>query len=201
MDVTDTIEVGGRALAITHPPDPVELIDEEAFEHEEFLPYWAELWPSSVVLARRVAALEVDGLAVVELGCGLALPSIVAALGGASALATDWSPEALVYAERNARANAASLETACIGWGDADALVARGPFDLVLAADVLYETRNSPQLLALLPRLGDEVLVADPGRPAFRGFLTEAAAGWHVVVTAAPELPRGGLYRLVRRVT
>ena len=201
MDVTDNIEVGGRALAIVHPPDAVELIDEAAFEREEFLPYWAELWPSSVALAHSVAARPVDGLAVVELGCGLALPSIVAALGGAGVLATDWSAAALAYAHRNARANEAALEVAHVAWADADDLVARGPFDLVLAADVLYERRNAQQLLALLPRLGGEILLADPGRPALASFLTEAAAGWDVIVLEAEELPRGGVYRLVRRVT
>jgi predicted nicotinamide N-methyase len=201
VDVTDEIEVGGRLLAITHPPDATELIDEEAFGRDEFLPYWAELWPSSVVLAGVVAALRTDGLAVVELGCGLALPSIVAALGGARVLATDWSPEALAYAERNAHANGAELETAHVAWGDADALGDAGPFELVLAADVLYEPRNSVQLLELLPRLGGDVLLADPGRPALDGFLAAAAARWRVDATPVPELPRGGVYRLVRRVT
>ncbi len=201
MDVTDTIEVGGRQLAITHPPDAVELIDEEAFGRDEFLPYWAELWPSSVALARTVAALPLSGLTVVELGCGLALPSIVAALGGAHVRATDWSPEALAYAERNARANGAELETARVDWADASALVADAPFDLVLAADVLYEPRNSAQLLELLPRLGEAVQLADPGRPALQRFLAAAAAGWLVDGSAAEELPRGGVYRLARRVT
>jgi predicted nicotinamide N-methyase len=201
VDVTEEVEVDGRLLAITHPHDATELIDEEAFGCDEFLPYWAELWPSSVVLAGVVAALRTDGLAVVELGCGLALPSIVAALGGARVLATDWSPEALAYVERNARANGAKLETAHVAWADADALVDAGPFDLVLAADVLYEPRNSAQLLELLPRLGGEVLLADPGRPALDRFVGAAAERWRVEVTPADGLPRGAVYRLVRRVT
>ena len=201
MHVTDELEVAGRRLTIAHPPDPVELIDEEAFDRDEFLPYWAELWPSSLALARAVDALRPAGLAVVELGCGLALPSIVAALGGARVLATDWSSEALAYVERNARANGADLETALAVWAAADALVARGPFDLVLAADVLYEPRNAAQLLELLPRLGGDVLLADPGRPALHGFLAAAKADWHVDATPAEEVPRGGLYRLARRVT
>ena len=200
MDVTDEVELGGRLLAITHPPDATELIDDEAFGRDEFLPYWAELWPSSVALARTVAALPLAGRAVVELGCGLALPSIAAALGGARVLATDWSPEALAYAERNARANGAELQTARVAWADADALVAEAPFDLVLAADVLYEPRNAAQLRELLPRLGGDVLLADPGRPALQGFLAAAEADWLLAPTPAEELPRGGVYRLTRRV-
>jgi len=200
VDVTEELEIGGRRLMLMRPPDAAELIYEEAFGRDEFLPYWAELWPSSLALACAVDARRPDGLAVVELGCGLALPSIVAALGGARVLATDWSPDALAYAQRNARANGAELETAHVAWADAEALVAAGPFDFVLAADVLYEERNAAQLLGLLPRLGGEVLLADPGRPALPGFLA-AAADWHVDVLAATELPRGGVYRLSRRVT
>ncbi|MBA3347518.1 MAG: 50S ribosomal protein L11 methyltransferase [Actinobacteria bacterium] len=200
MDVTETLQLGGRTLAIVHPPDPTALIDEDAFEHEEFLPYWAELWPSAVALARCLVALQLDGRRVVELGCGLAVPSIAASLGGAIVLATDWSPDALAYAERNARANGAELETLRVAWADPDELVARAPFDLVAAADVLYERRNVEQLLALLPPLGSEVLLADPGRPALAAFLEGAAASWEIAEETAEELPRGGVYRLVRRV-
>jgi predicted nicotinamide N-methyase len=110
--VETSVELGGWRLRIVHPPSADELIDERAFEQEEFLPYWAELWPSSLALARTVAGLDVAGLRVVELGCGLAVPSIVAALGGASVLATDWSAEALAFGARNAELNGVALETA-----------------------------------------------------------------------------------------
>jgi predicted nicotinamide N-methyase len=200
VDVVEDVDVGSRRISITRPPDPEELLDEEAFEREEFLPYWAELWPSAVALARAVAAREVDGLSVVELGCGLALPSIAAALAGARVLATDWSPDALAYAERNARANGAELETARVAWAQPDELVGRGPFDLVLAADVLYERRNTEQLLALLPRLADDVLLADPGRPALPAFLEGAAREWESDLRPAAELSRGGIHRLRLRV-
>jgi predicted nicotinamide N-methyase len=200
VDVVENVEIGGRLLTIVHPPDATELIDEEAFEHEEFLPYWAELWPSAVALARAVAGRDVRGLAVVELGCGLALPSIAAALGGARVLATDWSPDALAYAERNALANGAELETARVAWAEPDELVGRGRFDLVLAADVLYERRNTEQLLELLPRLAHEVLLADPGRPALPEFIERAGAEWEVGSLDADELPSGAIHRLRLRV-
>ncbi|HWH05387.1 MAG TPA: methyltransferase domain-containing protein [Gaiellaceae bacterium] len=200
MDVTESVDLGPLTLEIVHPPSADELIEEEAFEREEFLPYWAELWPSAVALARAVARRDVRGLAVVELGCGLGLPSIAAALGGARVLATDWSPDALVYAERNARANGAALQTLRVAWAGPAALVARGPFELVLAADVLYERRNAEQLLALLPQLAPEVLLADPGRPALRAFLDAAAAFWQLEALPAPELPRGAVHRLTRRI-
>jgi predicted nicotinamide N-methyase len=58
--------------------------------------------------------------------------------------------------------------------------VDRAPFDLVLAADVLYERPSVASLLALLPRLGPRVLLADPGRPAAEAFLAAARRSWRV---------------------
>jgi predicted nicotinamide N-methyase len=174
------VAVSWREVRVVRPSDVDALLDEDAFEHEEFLPYWAELWPSGLALAAAVAGLDLRGSRTVELGCGLALPSVVAALQGAEALATDWSQDALRFAERNARLNGVAVETLLSSWTSPQPLVDRGPFDLVLASDVLYERRNLEPLLALLPRLTDEVLLADPGRPALQEFLDRAAEHWQV---------------------
>jgi predicted nicotinamide N-methyase len=174
------VQLPARTLSILRPRDAEALLDEEAFEHEEFLPYWAELWSSGDVLAREVAERDVAGLRVVELGCGLALPSLAAALGGAQVLATDWSPDAVELAQENARRNALELETVLVRWSEPEALLACAPWDLVLAADVLYERRNVDELLALLPKLGEHVIVADPGRPHAKTFLERAAEDWTI---------------------
>jgi predicted nicotinamide N-methyase len=178
--VEDVFELPARTLSILRPRSAEALLDEEAFEHEEFLPYWAELWASGEALARAVAERDVKGLRVVELGCGLALPSLAAALGGARVLATDWSPEAIVLARENAVRNHLELETAVVRWSEPEPLVDRAPWDLVLAADVLYERRNADELLALLPRLGKDVLIADPGRPHAKTFFERAAEDWTI---------------------
>jgi predicted nicotinamide N-methyase len=159
------VVLGGRTLSILRPRDPEELLDEEAFEREEFLPYWAELWPSALALAAVVVALDLDGLRVVELGCGLGVPSLAAVLAGARVLATDWSEDAVAFARTNAERNGIELETAIVSWADPEPLLDRAPFDLALASDVLYERRNAEQLVELLPRLAAETLLADPGRP------------------------------------
>lgn len=174
------VQLPARTLSILRPRDAEALLDEEAFEHEEFLPYWAELWSSGEVLAREVAERDVARLRVVELGCGLALPSLAAAMGGAYVLATDWSPDAVELAQENARRNALEFETALVRWSEPEALLERAPWDLVLAADVLYERRNAEELLAVLPRLGKEVLIADPGRPHAKTFFERAAEDWTI---------------------
>jgi predicted nicotinamide N-methyase len=194
--VEEPVELAGRELTLLRPPDAEALLDEEAFEHEEFLPYWAELWPSGLALARHVAGLPVSGLQVVELGAGLGLPSLAAALGGARMLATDWAPDSVPLLERNAAANGIELEVERVAWTEPDGLLARAPFDLVLAADVLYERRNVEPLLALLSRLAPEALVADPRRPAASEFLARAEAEWRVETTELQGSPRVLLHRL-----
>jgi predicted nicotinamide N-methyase len=134
------------------------------------VPYWAVLWRSGVALARFVASSNVAGLRVVELGCGLGVPSLVAASRGAAVLATDHEPEALELVSRNAAENGVSVETLCVDWSSPEALGSRGPFDLVLAADVLYDLSAVKPLLALLPRLAPRVWLADPGREPAAGF-------------------------------
>ena len=169
----EIVSIDGLELAILRPPEAEELLSEEAFEHEEFLPYWAELWPSGVALARLVRRRPLGGLRVLELGCGLGVPSIVAALGGARVLATDWSVDALEVTALNAERNGAALETAAVSWNQPEPLLDAGAWDLVLGADLLYERRNVDQLLDLLPRLGREILLAEPGRPPAAQFFEE----------------------------
>src|SRR4051794_20529780 len=172
--VEEVVALPRAELRVLRPRDSEELLDDQAFDSEEFLPYWAELWPSGVALAQDVAARSLRGARTLELGCGLALPSIAAARAGARVTATDWSADAVEFAARNARLSGATLETLVCDWARPAALLERAPWDLVLAADVLYERRNVEILLELLPRLVDargELLVADPGRPAAEAFL------------------------------
>jgi predicted nicotinamide N-methyase len=194
--VEEVVPLEGRDLRLLRPRDSEALLDDEAFEHEEFLPYWAELWPSSLALARRIARRALRGARTLELGCGLGLPSIAAALAGGRVLATDWSAEAVELTATNAERNGAALETLVCSWTAPEPLLAHAPWDLVLASDVLYERRNADLLLELLPRLTADVWLADPGRPPAARFLEAAAGTWRITSARAPELANGAVYRL-----
>jgi len=194
--VEETIELAGRPLTLVRPASADELIDEEAFDDDEFLPYWAELWPSGAALARAVAGLDLRGSRVLELGAGLGLPSLAAALGGAAVLATDWADDAVELLRLNAGRNRVELRAEQVRWDDPGLLLEEAPWTLVLGADLLYERRNADRLLELLPQLGADVLLADPGRPFAKGFLERASGAWRIETTPDAELPRGGLHRL-----
>jgi predicted nicotinamide N-methyase len=139
--------------------------------------------------------MPMRGLRVVELGCGLGLPSLAAAAVGADVLATDWAPDAVSLLRDNAARNAIRLRVELIRWQEPQRILREAPWDVVLAADVLYERRNADQLLELLPRLGSEVLLADPSRPHAERFLEAAARDW-VIETTHGARPRVAIHRL-----
>lgn len=167
------------------PRSAEELIDEDEYAVDERLPYWAELWPSGRALATTLASRSLSGMRVVELGAGLAIPSFVAAAGGATVLATDWYEPAIDFIRVNGRRLGLPVAGLLIDWREPPAdLLAAAPFDLVVAADVLYEARNVEPLCTLLGQLtrpGGEVVIADPRRPDAATFLGAlSSAGWTV---------------------
>jgi len=142
-------------------------IDPITFADDERLPYWAELWPSAIGLARYLdREVSLHGKHVLELGCGLGLLGVVAARDGARMLCTDYEAEALAFARRNALQNGCRhVRFRLVDWRR-PALKRR--YDAILASDVIYEARNFGPLVALLQRFlarGGSAYFADPGRP------------------------------------
>jgi predicted nicotinamide N-methyase len=178
--VTHPIELPSGELQVLQPADAAEIPDDHQVEWAPLAPYWSVLWRSGVALARELDREDLEGKRVVELGCGLAVPSIAAARRGADVIATDGDIDALALVRRNAEANGVHLETAAVDWADPDELIERGPFDLALASDVLYERPGVAMLLNLLPRLAPVAWVADPGRPAADAFFEQASRRWSI---------------------
>jgi len=187
-------------LYLVHPSDWEALREEEAAAGRP-TPFWARPWPSGLALARELAEKPpAAGTKVLELGCGLAAPSIVAARAGAVVLATDGAADAVVFAAHSLALNEVEAEVAHADWAEhGEVLVERGPFDLVLGADVLYTPANAETLVRLLPRLlapWGEVRLADPGRANARVFLAAARASFAVHKHEDGDV---ALYRLIPR--
>lgn len=177
----DTTEVSfscaGRQVRLTKIADLealLEGLDPVTFAEDERLPYWAELWPSAVALADYAAHhLDVAGRRVLELGCGLGLVGVMAALQGARVLCTDYEAEALAFARHNARRNACQhMRFRLVDWRRPSL---RRRYEYILASDVIYEARNFGPLVALLQRFlarGGRAVFAEPGRPNAIPFFT-----------------------------
>jgi predicted nicotinamide N-methyase len=160
----------------------------EAVAAGAHMPYWGLLWPSGLALAEAVLAYRdrVRGRQVLELGCGLGVTATAALDAGARLWAADCFGEALLFTRYNALRNDLDApRSLLLDWrteAGREACVAASPFDLLLAADVLYEHENVAPLLDLAPRLlsaGAEFWLAEPGRRVSLAFVAEAhARGW-----------------------
>lgn len=173
-----TLLIGDRQWTLEMPRSAEDLISEVDFAHDERLPYWADLWPSAIVLSRAIAALDGRGKSAIELGAGLGLPSLAALEAGFAVTATDYYADALLFARRNAvRIFGRDLSTALVDWRAMPQDLGR--FDLVLAADVLYERPYAPLVArAVIGLLAPDgvALIADPGRVALQACLEECRA-------------------------
>lgn len=153
------------------------------------MPYWGLLWPSGVALAEEALSQPdaLRGRRVLELGCGLGVTATAALDAGASLIAADCFDEALIFTRYNTLRNTGHQpHTALLDWrteAGRAACLAAAPFDLLLAADVLYEQENLEPLLALIPHLLTEegtFWLAEPGRRVSRAFVDAACLhGWH----------------------
>jgi predicted nicotinamide N-methyase len=160
VDYEDAVHVGGLSVRLLRPSEPEELFAVAADERGD-APYWAELWPCARSLAAHLAGLDLTGTRVLELGCGLALPSLVAALRGADVLASDYSADALErVAESGRRTLGRPMPTLLADLHEPSALLASGPFDLVLGADLLYDCTMASAMGALIPQIAPAALFA-----------------------------------------
>jgi predicted nicotinamide N-methyase len=141
-------------------------------------PYFGVLWPSGRGLARWIGEHPtwLEGQTVLELGCGLALPSLVAARLGARAVALDCHPDVPSFLARNTALAGVEVEYRSLDWRAPEQLARLceelGGVDLVIGSDLLYEAELAVSLPAALARViggGQRFLLADPGRPHLQG--------------------------------
>ena len=169
---TSSVDVDGEEFSLVHPKDAEALIDEAAFNRDERLPYWADVWPASIALARRVRGLSGKGHSLLELGCGVGLVAAAALRAGFDVTATDYYDEALTFARMNGLSNAGrEPHTMLLDWRHLPQAIPA--FDVVAASDVLYERTLGAlvaRTIAMTLAENGRALISDPGRvgsPAF----------------------------------
>ncbi len=170
--VVDKFTVGRKTLRILRPRDSDDLIKEEDSVKDERLPYWADIWPSSIILAQQLVKRSGKGR-LLELGCGVGLVTTAAMVAGYDTLASDYYTDALAFTRANSFTNVGKSSRAeMINWREFPSELTN--FDVVVASDVLYESeyaRLLPKLLRQSLSLHGAALVSDPGRMAIPEFL------------------------------
>jgi predicted nicotinamide N-methyase len=143
---------------------------------EELCPYFGVIWPSARGLAQFLSDLPQSALSnknVLELGCGLALPSMLASKIGAQVIATDFHPEVPGFLKTNIQKNQLeNLNYRAVNWEVEMPNFEK--FDWVIGSDVLYEKRYAESLAKTIDQLvkpDGKVLIADPGRPYLQSFV------------------------------
>ena len=170
--------VGEHAFSILKPANADDLIREEDFVKDERLPYWADVWPSSLILAGKLLELDGAGRGALELGCGVGLSTLAATTAGFQVLSTDYYEDALDVTRANVFRNLGSIaRTRLVDWRHVPKDI--GTFDLVFASDVLYEKEYALLLPIILCRVLSPqgvALIADPGRVAAPMFIEACEA-------------------------
>jgi predicted nicotinamide N-methyase len=171
--VIEDVPVADRTFTILRPRKSDDLIKEEDFVKDERLPYWADIWPASIILAEQILTRRGHGRRLLELGCGIGLVTTAAMASAHEVLASDYYTDALAFTRANAFQNLGKSPTVrMMNWRNfpADAK----DFDKVIASDVLYEGEYAkllPRVLMGALSLHGVALIADPGRIAAPEFL------------------------------
>ena len=172
------VSVGDRTLNILRPRNSDDLIREEDFVKDERLPYWADIWPASTILAAELIKTEGKGQRLLELGCGVGLVSTAALAAGYKVVGSDYYTDALAFTRANGFRNLRrSPEARMINWREFPST--ENGYDFVVASDVLYEeeyARLMPHLFLTALKPGGTAIMADPGRIAAPIFLEQSKA-------------------------
>ena len=144
---------------------------------EEHCPYFGVMWEAGIGLGQYLTGEMCEGKKILEIGCGLALPSFVASRYGGDVIATDFHADVPLFLELNKKINGFDFEYQLMNWrSEIDrSKVTIGLFDLVLGSDILYESQHPVQvaqaLIAFL-KPGGKIVLSDPGRAYVQKFIS-----------------------------
>ena len=169
------IDLHGRSFYLNRPGDLESMWEkmvQDDLDPDEGIPYWVELWPASIVLARWILQQEkrIAGTRCLDLGCGLGLCAQAAASCRAWVVGADYVPEALRFAQNSVQG---SPPLAWVGMDWRKPCFQPGAFSYIFGADILYESRFFGPLLSLWAELlapGGTIWLASPDRQVSRAF-------------------------------
>lgn len=203
---TSPYKIADRSFTFVSVHDSYVLLDRispEDFVKDEQMPYWAEIWPAAVTLSEFILEeLVLAGKKIIEIGAGVGVTSVAAAAMGADVLSTDYSGEALRFIRLNSLKNNVSVSTGQLDWR---CIRLKDRFDMLFAADVLYERVNLLPIVHAVDKLVKPegcAYIADPRRRLAEQFLDLAFENGFSVTSHAKSFSKGkqvipvNIYRL-----
>ena len=151
--------------------------DQDKSLAEEHCPYFGVLWEAGTGLSQSLTKEMCEGKKILEIGCGLALPSFVATRLGGKVIATDFHADVPLFLKRNQEKNDIYFDYQVMNWRQEIERTQStlGLFDLVIGSDILYESQHPLEVArALIAFLnpGGKILLADPGRAYIQKFIS-----------------------------
>lgn len=151
--------------------------DQDQSLAEEHCPYFGVMWEAGIGLGQYLTKDMCEGKKILEIGCGLALPSFVATRFGGEVIATDFHADVPIFLDINKKKNNIDFNYQVMNWRSEIERTKNtlGTFDLVLGSDILYESQHSLEVAkALIAFLnpGGKIILADPGRAYIQKFIT-----------------------------
>ncbi|MBT3984199.1 MAG: histidine kinase [Bacteriovoracaceae bacterium] len=180
-----TVEIGDMEIHIRSLRDILDFHHESSMAQDADIcdtqfPLFGVLWPSSLILAEVMLTRKIKNLNILEVGCGLALPSILLSLRGASIKVTDNHPSVATFLTENIRINQCEpIPFIHADWENGHELPEREQFDLIIGSDVLYQRDDSADLsnfINLHSRQKCEVIIVDPNRGNQKEFKKQMKA-------------------------
>lgn len=157
--------------------------------------HFGVLWDAGKVLAHHMQGIDVSGKRILEVGCGMALSSLLLNSRGANITATDHHPQTHHYLQVNTGLNCGK-EIPFVRTGWADKITNLGEFDLIIGSDLLYEPNHADLLSAFIHQHAapsTEVIIVDPGRRQRARFSQAMRALGYVHSRCQPETSTYGL--------
>ncbi len=144
---------------------------------DERIPYWTELWPSSIALSNWIykQKTSIHKKNCLDMGCGLGLTALVGSWLGAQVLAMDYEEDALHFAHKNAEVNNISQPTWTVMDWRKPALK-RGSMDFLWAGDIMYERVFVQPVFNFIDYVlakEGKAWVAEPNRSIYEFFRAE----------------------------
>lgn len=151
--------------------------DQDQSLAEEHCPYFGVMWEAGIGLSQSLTREMCEGKKILEIGCGLALPSFIATRFGGNVIATDFHADVPLFLQENQERNKINFDYQVMNWRNEieRTKTSLGLFDLVIGSDILYESQHADQvaeaLIAFL-KPGGKILLSDPGRAYVQKFIS-----------------------------